>query len=552
MVAKAWLFVLCCAADAFVVRAMWTGRQIAEGQIRRGYFERFDGEVGLAVDNAIRPAFPSLILTASGELGVPPGVSVIAPLEPGVDFKLAVDSKLAPYVAIGVEAPLPPSAPPSETFPGEARMVGGRTLALSDGSLALVAWDPVLPWRDDAARLSGLSEACAAGEGAPTLTVKVANGQLEVHYGRCALTEPISGAGAPLLAALAGPDWVTVTRQPGWLGEEWTIWPVLLAIVAKMAAIWWGLGLASAVALAAVLLGGAFITPVAATLTWPLTVALGLAAAALRLLLIGLRSLRPRWRAPVALVLVALVAGAVALRLTGAEPRLPPMILHTHVENDRPDVCAVIGYSSAGGASLRGSDQQRGLRGMRSFLDLDCARCRDATGALAGSGETLGWMPEAYCASPASFGADGQVVFFGGANDDFLWGVTTVARLFIVSQQGIESWRSSQAPAAAASLAHIDEQVAAIDVLMRCIQARRAGFLFLHDFLVTDLPAGRESDRATMLARRRAAVEAAGGRFVDLLDIFRTEAGVSWFNDYVHPSLIAHERIAALACRLFP
>ena len=189
---------------------------------------------------------------------------------------------------------------------------------------------------------------------------------------------------------------------------------------------------------------------------------------------------------------------------------------------------------------------------MRSFLDLDCARCRDATGALAGSGETLAWMPDAYCASPASFGADGQVAFFGGANDDFLWGVTTLARLFIVSQQGIESWRSSQAPAAAASLARIDEQVAAVDVLMRCIHDRKAEFLFLHDFLVTDLPAGREPDRATMLARRRAAVEAAGGRFVDLLDIFRTEAGVSWFNDYVHPSLIAHERIADLACRLFP
>jgi hypothetical protein len=85
---------------------------------------------------------------------------------------------------------------------------------------------------------------------------------------------------------------------------------------------------------------------------------------------------------------------------------------------------------------------------------------------------------------------------------------------------------------------------------MRCAQERQAGFLFLHDFLVTDMVTGREADRATMLARRRAAVEDSGGRFVDLLDVFATEAGVSWFNDYVHPSAIAHERIAELACRL--
>ena len=52
-----------------------------------------------------------------------------------------------------------------------------------------------------------------------------------------------------------------------------------------------------------------------------------------------------------------------------------------------------------------------------------------------------------------------------------------------------------------------------------------------------------------MLAARRAAVEAAGGTFVDLFEVFGPEAGVSWFNDYVHPSLLGHERIAELACR---
>jgi hypothetical protein len=351
---------------------------------------------------------------------------------------------------------------------------------------------------------------------------------------------------------LAASDWIRITRRPGWNGESWIVWPVLFAILAKTAATWWGAGIVSALALAMLLLGAAFVVPVAATLTWPLTLALGLAAAVLRLTRMGLRHLPRRWLVPAAVALVGLPAGLLTMRMTQAKPASPPTILHTHEERGQPDACAVVGYSTAGGASLRGSMEQRGLRGIRSFLDRDCARCRDATGAIAGSGETMGWLRDAFCAAPASFGADGQVIFLGGANDDFFWGMTTLARLFVVSQQGIEPWRAGQEPVAAASLARIDQQTAAIDGLVRCVRERRARFLFLHDFLVTDMAAGREPDRETMLARRRAAVEAAGGTFVDLFDNFAAEAGVSWFNDYVHPSLIAHERFADLACPRSP
>ena len=197
-------------------------------------------------------------------------------------------------------------------------------------------------------------------------------------------------------------------------------------------------------------------------------------------------------------------------------------------------------------------DAGRRHSGILAFLDEDCGRCRDKTGAFGGGGETLGWARDAYCTSPPSFGAGGQVVFLGGANDDFQWGVLSMARLFIVAEQGIEPWRRTQAPAAAASLARIDAQASALDGLVQCARSRDARFLFLHDFLVTDLVGGRGPDRAAMLARRRAVVEAAGGTFVDLLDVFNAEAGIAWFNDYVHPSLFAHERIADLACRRFP
>ena len=67
----------------------------------------------------------------------------------------------------------------------------------------------------------------------------------------------------------------------------------------------------------------------------------------------------------------------------------------------------------------------------------------------------------------------------------------------------------------------------------------------------TDLVAGRDPDRAAMLARRRTAVEGAGGMFIDLYTRFADEAGIAWFNDYLHPSLIVHERVADLVCRQF-
>jgi hypothetical protein len=81
----------------------------------------------------------------------------------------------------------------------------------------------------------------------------------------------------------------------------------------------------------------------------------------------------------------------------------------------------------------------------------------------------------------------------------------------------------------------------------------RAGHLFfLHDFVVGDMVSGRPPQRTAMLARRRAAVEAAGGTFVDLLEAFGAEAGASWFNDSVHLSLVGHERVTDLVCSQVP
>jgi hypothetical protein len=540
------VFLLCCVAELFVVRTAWTGRQIVEGQVRRGYFERLDGEVGLAVDNAIRPIFPSCVLMDRGELAVPPGMSAVVPLGPGAEYDVATDSALAPYVMVAAEAPVDPAAEDSRLMPGEARLLGGRILALQEGRLALVARSPDRPWREDAARLSALRAACAEHDAAaPVLSARTSATELQLHLGRCSLVQALPPrTGSPLqLVALAGPDWITIRRRPGWIGERWIVWPLVAIVIAKVAVTWWGVGLASAAALSGALGGMAFLMPVPATLTWPLTLVIGAAAAVLRAAVLVLRRLPSRWRVPAALAVIAMVGVGVATHRT--EPRWFPPVWHRDQNRLQPDTCAVIGYSAAGGAGLRS-----GHGGVSVFLDEGCEPCRAKTGSLSAGGETLAWARDAYCASESSFATDGHVIFFGGANDDFFWGLTSVARLFVVGEQGIDRWRRSQAPAAAASLARIEAQTSALEGLMRCAHLRHAGFLFLHDFLVTDMSIGREADRAAMLARRRAAVEEAGGTFVDLLDIFRDQAGIAWFNDYVHPSAVAHERFAELVCGL--
>ncbi|MDX2167114.1 MAG: hypothetical protein SF182_08630 [Deltaproteobacteria bacterium] len=539
--AKIAVFALCCLADGFVLRSAWTGRQIVAGEIRRGYFEPIDGAVGLAMDDAIRPIFPAFLLTERGALGVPPGVSAIAPLAAGAAFELQTEAPRAPYLLIGGEGPVPAPRNGRQPATGEAGLTDARTLGLADDRLVLLPWDGSRPWRDDAARLAQLHDHCVAADAPSRLTVAVDGDQLRIGFGRCALRATLAAPAPTLMAALAGPDWVTIQRQPAWRTERWYVWPVLAAVGLKVAATWWGLGAASALASSGVLALAALWWPVPAMLTWPIVCIAGLLAAFLRAALWLLARLPRRWRVPAAGLGLAGLA-ALALSRATAPHEFPP-ILHAHEDRGQPDACAIIGYSTAGGASLR-----RNFGGLRNLLDDGCARCRDTTASLAAGGEIMDWARDAYCSSPPSFGANGQVIFWGAANDDFLWGVLSVARLFVIGQQTIDLWQRNQPTAIHASYAYLDDQVAAIRGAVQCATDRHARFLYLHDFLVTDLVGGRDPERAAMLARRRAAVEAAGGTFVDLSARFGDEVGIAWFNDYLHPSYIAHQRVAELVC----
>src|SRR5205814_4254056 len=113
---------------------------------------------------------------------------------------------------------------------------------------------------------------------------------------------------SPLLAVLAGADWLTVARRPEWATERRMVWPLLAGIAVKVASTWWGAGIASAAAVSLALAGAAVWMPVPATLVWPVTVLLGVAAALLRLSAIGLRWL-PR-RARILILVAAAILGA--------------------------------------------------------------------------------------------------------------------------------------------------------------------------------------------------------------------------------------------------
>jgi hypothetical protein len=278
---KCALFVLCCAADLFVLRPVWFEREIPSGQFRRGYFELLDERIGIALDNAIRPSLiPTYVATDDGNLAVPPGMVAVVPLADGEQVELVVDSTWAPYAAVGEEAPLQSlSQAGVESASGEAQLAHPRVLSLQGGRLTLVDWDLGRPWRDDRARLSALRDACAAGETTPRLVLSRNADQLEMRFGSCASAETLASSDSTiLLAAIAGPGWIVVERRPGWQQSYRVLWPVVAAVLLKVSALWWGAGVASAVATSAVLAGAATLIPVAAILTWPLLLIAGIAA----------------------------------------------------------------------------------------------------------------------------------------------------------------------------------------------------------------------------------------------------------------------------------
>jgi hypothetical protein len=214
--------------------------------------------------------------------------------------------------------------------------------------------------------------------------------------------------------------------------------------------------------------------------------------------------------------------------------------------------CSIVGYSTVRGDGLR-----QGSSGIVEILNDRCDSCRNRTSRFSREAQTLHWVRQVVCDRSFPAPPAGEVVFVGGGNDDLFYlsnGVWQRLAGFVgllqmmASPVAVSDLEGLFDQANRHALSTLDEQEADIREITGCILHDERRFWFLHDFLVWDLDRGRTASRQASFERRRLAVRQAGGEFIDLLEEFRDTAGVSWLNDFIHPSAVGQEKIAALLC----
>lgn len=537
------------------LRSVWLPFELARGQYQRAYFEFFDGTPGLALDDAGGAGYmaPDVDLDGNGRLSVPPGRTIAIPLEDGVEYLVTNEGRpLSPYVAIGFEVPMAAGmAAPAEVPPQAFRHP--LVLEMRDGALTWQPWNAARTWAEDRTWLEALAAACRDQAGFSGLSFHREGALLSARLGRCsvrsALPEVPEG-GRIAMAVLSGPNWAaveiprggwTTTRSTAWWFVAMAIGVVVLlrvgvgALMTLILSLWVGVLAVFGIVPALLALGLSGATGVVGTLwaatgralrAWPVARAATFAALCVALFVL-----------PIAFVFHLNSSAA-----QGAEFR---------IERAR-NVCELIGYSTVAGDTLR-----TGTVGAWAYLDGPCDACSGATARYAKEGQTIDWVRDTACAPTFAPQPGGVVVFLGGGNDDFFWPKSAARQTFrflgllyyAYQRPDEQTWQRFLSASSADSLRAIEPQTAAIRELAQCALACGQHLLFAHDFLIWDLDQGRSSPRRAMLERRRGVVERSGGQFVDLLEALGPRVGVSWFNDFIHPSAVGHVRIGELICK---
>lgn len=396
---------------------------------------------------------------------------------------------------------------------------------------------------------------------------------MEVAYGRCSAVLPASRpgtAGPAVMVVLAGPFPAWVEADGGWetrsRGDLAALAGVAaLSLVAVLAAALVFGRLAALVIASVPAVASLVVSDDARTPGLDLVMLVGLCLALSASVAAGLYRVAALWTrgrsAPVrvgAFLGVTLVLGGLAvLAWRPGVPGFSPK--DWRARGERPS-CVLAGYSMANNDALR--DREGGTWGR---LAASCPRCPGGVARYAANGQTFPFLRGLLCSHDGPLTPGQAVVFLGGINDDLLTEVNRGAfgrlaaslLLGAVPVRGLAlreptsvQFREVESLLSRDVLAGFDDQEAVWRDGLRCARERGLRLVFLHDFLVTDLPGGPPPERTRMLDRRRAIVEASGGRFVGLSDRFRGEVGVAWFNDYCHLSEVGHERVADLACSL--
>ena len=532
----------CVLADMWVLHVMWLRRYLDGGQLAYGYFEPgSDGPRLVTEGFDARDVDDDMALASDTRLWVSPGKSLVLPIAADCDFTVTTSSEgRAPYLVFGALDPLDPA---SSGGGNPAQILSrARRLDFKAEGLSLAAWDATLSWGTDGEWLRELATSCAS-ERSP-VRVSTLNGILRVAYGECRLELPLDAESISVLALLPGPAALLVEKPAMWKTHYVAAFGVLAIIMglacAAVASLFAGLG--------AWLCVGFSIVPVlliawsllAGVLAWLATALVGVLFACAQLVRFVWTSKRSM-RVGIVLALAGGVVVLVRFHLDHPSPRVR-MTASGDRSNApaRPLPAVLLGYSAVAGGRLR-SDRGRLLDHLTRLAHADV----DPLSQRAFPAQTFSRIEQCVCHELDDAPAGSLLLFFGGTNDDWYSGIEmsswpslwmTIGRLQFLSDS--HRWERSAETfdaAAQSSQAVLSVQEGVIRATVDCARARDHQFIFFHDFLVSDLESALSPDRRRMRKARKDAVIAAGGEFVDLFDVLHNAAGVSWFNDIIHP-----------------
>ncbi len=564
--------------ELVLLRFVWMSARPEPGQWTLTYFGRCGDEPGLISGTGVTEANPPIDIDRDGLVGLGPGQSLALPLGRGQSYSVESSSdELAPYVVLLADMRGPRPGPPIAQPPQrDAACATGATVpAVVDGQSTWVAWRAGAPYRDDVARLRSL----AAAAGATRAQVRRDGDVIVLSIGARSWSWKAAEGSAPALALVAGPTSIRAERGGGWTLRRRVVPAALIAVVLLGAlhamlvlSAFHGRSALSTLAVAAAFSlltlhpkafgTGFLLLPVVAA--WML---LGAAA----LIRIGWRRTRGLRTTPLRRTLVIAVHALFAALVVAAPLRVPSLVRSAIggepvVEpSARPARVVLTGYSTAAGVDVfpRGGD---------AFHELDTA-CPASAGVIARQAlpghtfDALGELLRREVPKPRESSV--TVLFWGAGNDDVFWPLLSRRRLgsalvldAYALEAGLRSIESASLVhptvlqvsralerAGEASAALADEQDQALRDTVAAVRARGDRFVYAHDFLATDMASGRSTSRSLLRDRRRAVVTAAGGTFVDLLDELGDQVGVAWFDDFIHPSAWAHQRISVSLCR---
>jgi hypothetical protein len=478
---------------------------------------------------------------AHGDLQIPAGRTIAIPLPSTRSLTVhTLATDLAPYVVLATQG---------EPIGNDAStVVDALVPEVQSGRLDLQRWDPSRPWAADKNRLSALHQECHLSERG-AISIDRDESSLAIKAGSCASDRiRVDPSRVPLLLIVSGPHAALVSSSPGpWLQVVDIQWLLISTALIGVVLLGASLGFGPTLLIAALLFGAGYVSRPEAIAVWALTLPLALAAVVLRLF-IRLAPQRPvaAWLA--AAIVLAAQTGAIVVAVLWLD-------LGTfgkeRVTLAGDDACALVGYSTVRGDSLR-----EGSAGIVEQLNATCAQCRGRTARFSREAQILRWVRTVVCAPSFPAPPGGEIVFIGGGNDDLFYRssglVQRVGDLLTVLRANVEPVAADDLHGlfehlGARAATTLDKQAADIAAIAACARQGGRQLRFVHDFLIWDLDVGRSEIRQQSAAARQAAVLAGGGDFIDLCRLWRSR-GVAWFNDFIHPSAFAQRQIAELLC----